>query len=315
MAGGCGFIGSNLVRILLKKGYNVRILDNLSIGKKEYLNDVEVELIIGDIKDKTLAPKIMQGIDVVVHLAAHTNVIKSIENPQLDFNVNVEGTFNLLKNAVSSQSVGKFIFASSNAAVGEQVPPITVEAIPIPLSPYGASKLACEGYCSAFTASYGLRAVSLRFANAYGTYSTHKSSVIPQFITNVLNNHPLRIYGDGSQTRDFIYVDDICRAIILTMENDNAEGIFQIGTGKETNIIELAHKIKAISDNNVDILFEPKRTGEIIRNYSGIEKATRILEFVPQIDIDAGLKMTYGWFCKDGKGYANNSFQHDLQSC
>lgn len=298
VTGGCGFIGSNLVRILLKKGYNVRIVDNLSNGKKEYLNNLDVELIIGDITDDALAAKIMPGIDVVVHLAAHINVIKSIENPQLDFNVNVEGTFNLLKNAVSSQSVEKFIFASSNAAVGEQAPPITEEAIPNPLSPYGAGKLACEGYCSAFTASYGLKTVSLRFSNAYGPYSTHKSSVIPQFITNVLSNRPLTIYGDGSQTRDFIYVDDICRAIILAMENDYAAGIFQIGTGKETKIIELAHKIKAISDNNADILFEPKRTGEIIRNYSGIEKARQILGFIPQIDMDMGLEMTFRWFCE-----------------
>ena len=298
ITGGCGFIGSNLTRILLKKGHNVRILDNLSTGKKEYIDDVEVELIIGDITDETLAPEIMRGIDVVVHLAAHTNVIKSIENPQLDFNVNVVGTFNILRNAVSSPSVETFILASSNAAVGEQAPPITEEAIPAPLSPYGASKLACEAYCSAFAESYGLRTVSLRFANAYGSYSTHKTSVIPKFITNVLQNRPLTIYGDGSQTRDFIYVDDICRAIILTIENDNAVGIFQMGTGRETTIIKLAHKIKAISTNNMDIIFEPERAGEIIRNYSGIEKATRLLGFVPQMDLDMGLEMTYRWFCK-----------------
>ncbi len=115
----------------------------------------------------------------------------------------------------------------------------------------------------------------------------------------VLNNRPLTIYGDGSQTRDFVYIDDICRAIILTMENDNAVGIFQIGTGKETTIIELAHKIKTISTNNVDIIFELERAGEIIRNYSGIERARLLLGFVPQMDLDMGLEMTLRWFSQN----------------
>ena len=298
VTGGCGFIGSNLARRLLNKGYNVRILDNLSTGKKEYIDNLDVELIIGDITDETLMSKITQGIDIIVHLAAHTNVTESIENPQLDFNINVAGTFNLLKNVLSSQSVEKFILASSNAAVGEQTPPITEDAIPAPLSPYGAGKLGCEAYCSAFAASYGLKAVSLRFANVYGSYSIHKNSVIAKFIKNVLQNRPLTIYGDGSQTRDFIYVDDICRAIILAIGNNDAKGVIQIGTGKETMIVELAHKITALSNNNVGIIFKTKRTGEIIRNYSGIERASRSLEFVPQMDLDTGLEMTYEWFCK-----------------
>ena len=297
VTGGCGFIGSNLTRILLEKGYNVKILDNLSTGKKEYIGNANVELIIGDITDETLVSNIVRDIDVIVHLAAHTNVIKSIENPLLDFNINVFGTFNLLRNAVLSQSVDKFILASSNAAVGAQSPPITEEAIPAPLSPYGASKLACEAYCSAFAESYALKTISLRFANVYGPYSTHKSSVISLFITNILDDHPLTIYGDGSQTRDFIYVDDICRMRLFSQEKDDAYGIFQIGTGRETTIIELVHKVKLLLNDNVDIIFEPERVGEITRNYSGIERAKRLLGFVPQVDLDMGLEMTYGWFC------------------
>lgn len=296
ITGGCGFIGANLVRMLADKNCKIKVLDNLSVGKKENLAQDDIELIVGDIRDEELIKKVTKGIDVIVHLAAHTNVIESIENPQLDFNINVVGTFNLLRNAVSSQSVETFIFASSNAAVGEQTPPITEEAIPAPISPYGASKLACEAYCSVFAGSYGLRTVSLRFANAYGPYSTHKTSVAARFIGNVLQDKPLLIYGDGGQTRDFVYVDDICRAIILALENDRAIGVFQIGTGIETKIIDLAKKIAAISGKNNEIIFVPSKKGEILRNYSDIAKAREILSFNPTVHLDIGLRKTYLWF-------------------
>jgi len=298
ITGGCGFIGTNLVRMLADKNCKIKVLDNLSVGKKENLAQNAVELVVGDIRDEELVKEVTKRIDIVVHLAAHTSVVESVENPRLNFDVNVKGTFNVLRSAVESGTVAKFISASSNAAVGEQEPPIAETAIPKPLSPYGASKLAGEAYCSAFAEGYGLKTISLRFANAYGPYSTHKTSVVAQFIRNALQNKPLIIYGDGSQTRDFVCADDICRAIILAMENDNAVGIFQIGTGKETTIIELAHNVRTLSDNKVDIIFQPAREGEIVRNYSNVDKAQRVLTFVPRMDLDTGLEVTYRWFCE-----------------
>jgi UDP-glucose 4-epimerase len=295
ITGGCGFIGANLVTMLLEKDYILKVLDNLSVGRKENI-PCDVDLVIGDVRDENLVSESVDGIDVIVHLAAHTNVIESVKNPQLDFDINVKGTFNLLQKSVETGHINKFIFASSNAAVGEQEPPITESAIPSPLSPYGASKLACEAFCSAFSGSYELQTISLRFANAYGPLSNHKESVVAKFFRKSLKNEAISIYGDGNQTRDFIYVDDICHAILLAIENDSATGVFQIGTGTETKIINLAKQIIKTTNSDSDIVFVPPRRGEIIRNYSCIDKAIDVLEFEPEIDLDTGLAKTCEWF-------------------
>ena len=288
--------------MLLEKGYRVRALDNLSVGRKE---NISCNVVIGDIRDENFVSESLDGIDVIVHLAAHTNVVESVKYPQLDFDINVKGTFTLLKKSVETSCVKKFIFASSNAAVGEQEPPITEDAIPAPLSPYGASKLACEAFCSAFSGSYELQTISLRFANVYGPLSNHKESVVAKFLGKALKNEPITIYGDGHQTRDFIYVDDICHAISFAIENDSATGVFQIGTGTETKIIDLAKQIIKITNSDSDIVFAPPRKGEIIRNYSCIDKAKNILGFEPEIDLDTGLAKTCEWFGKLDTDYAD----------
>src|SRR3990167_8793515 len=219
VTGGCGFIGTNLVRRLNKEDREIIILDNLSSGQKENVQQFCQELIEGDILDSNLVNEITKNISTIIHLAAHTDVIKSIENPKNDFNANVLGTFNLLRSAVVS-GVKKFVFASTGAVLGEVVPPVHEGIVPRPLSPYGASKMACEGYLSAFTHSYGLQTVSLRFSNVYGPFSGHKTSVIVKFIGLLKNGKKLFIYGDGKQTRDFLYVDDLIDAIIAVEKVD-----------------------------------------------------------------------------------------------
>ena len=294
VTGGCGFIGSNLVAKLLENDYQVKVLDNLSVGKMGNIPS-NVYLVVGDIRNEKLVSETVAGMDAVVHLAAHTNVIESIEQPQLDFDINVRGTFNLLRQSVEN-SVEKFIFASSNAAVGEQDPPIAETAVPAPLSPYGASKLSSEALCSAFSGSYGLQTISLRFANVYGPRSNHKESVVAKFFRKALRNEELTIYGDGNQTRDFIYTDDICHAILLAINDKSTTGVFQIGTGVEIKIINLAKQIKKIANSDSGIVLAPPRKGEIIRNYSCIDKAKKILGFEPQVDLNTGLAKTYDWF-------------------
>jgi len=325
ITGGCGFIGTNLVKYLSNKGYRVRILDNLSTPSRKFLNQESpvtsplpsqavnpelssTDLVVGDIRDCQAVKRAIEGVDAVVHLAAHTSVVESLEKPKEDWDINVNGTLNLLE-ACRCSGVDRFICASSNAVVGEQDPPIDETKIPRPLSPYGASKLACEALCSTYYHSFGLKTVSLRFSNCYGPYAEHKPSVIAKFIDWARKGEPLVIYGDGNQTRDFVHVDDICQAIHLsliiaqppklsqqtqqtlsTQETPPWGEVFQIASGVETSINQLAELIKAMTDSQLSIVHKPKRKGEIERNYSDITKARRLLGFEPRIKLREGLR-------------------------
>jgi len=237
----------------------------------------------------------VSGVKVIVHLAASTGVIDSIQAPGDDFEVNARGTLNLLEAAVE-QGVEKFIFASSNAVLGRKEPPLNEHTVPQPLSPYGASKLAGEAYCSAFYASYGLSTVSLRFANVYGPGSGHKTSVVAKWIQQLLAREPLTVYGDGQQTRDFIHVEDICRAIILALEAPLGGEVFQIGTGKETSVLELATLLQQILNCPAEINFVPARRGEVRRSFCDISKAKVILGFEATRSLREGLEETCHWF-------------------
>jgi UDP-glucose 4-epimerase len=235
ITGGCGFLGTNLVNYLSGKGYKVRILDNLSApSRKSFCQESAVnsllspqtvdsglstiDLVVGDIRDYEAVKKAAEGVGAVVHLAAHTSVVESLEKPREAWDINVNGTLNLLE-ACRLNKVDRFIFASSNAVVGEQEPPIDETKIPRPLSPYGASKLAGEALCSTYYHSFGLKTISLRFSNLYGPHSEHKPSVIARYIDWARKGEPLIIYGDGNQTRDFVHVDDVCQAIHLSLTN------------------------------------------------------------------------------------------------
>lgn len=317
ITGGCGFIGVNLVDKLLKEfpEVNIRILDNLSVGTREDLREVceyreivseeikgppqGVELLVGDIRDYEMCFKACEGIEVVVHLAASTGVPQSVENPRQDMEINVVGTFNLLE-ASRYQGVKKFIFASSGAPLGEVEPPIHEELAPKPVSPYGASKLAGEAYCSAYYRSFGLKTISLRFGNVYGPRSKHKSSVVTKFFKRALAGEPLEIYGDGTQTRDFIYIDDLLQAIFLAVKADVGGEVFQIATYKETTINEIAEKIREIVEKatgkKVEVVYTSPRPGDVRRNYSDINKAKRILGYKPYYDLDRGLRETFEYF-------------------
>ena len=328
ITGGCGFIGTNLAKYLSNKGYRVKILDNLSTPSRKFLNrespvtsplpsqavDSELsstDLVVGDTRDCQAVKRVTAGVDAVVHLAAHTSVVESLEKPKEDWDINVNGTLTLLE-VCRCSGVDRFIFASSNAVVGEQDPPIDETKIPRPLSPYGASKLAGEALCSTYYHSFGLKTVSLRFSNCYGPFSGHKSSVISRFMEWARKGEPLVIYGDGNQTRDFVHVEDICQAIHLsliitqppklsqqtqptlstlsTQETLLWGEVFQIASGVETSINQLAELIKAMTDLQLSIVHKPKRKGEIERNYSDITKARRLLDFKPRIKLREGLR-------------------------
>ncbi len=305
VTGGCGFIGTNLVKYLADRNCQIRILDNLSTGKEENLRKLQsqdsrlssLDLIIGDIRDQGKVSQVVKGMDAVVHLAAHTSVVESLEKPEESWGINVNGTLNVLE-ACRQNGVARFILASSNAAVGEQTPPIDEMKVPQPLSPYGASKLAGEALCSVYYHSFGLKTVSLRFANCYGPYSDHKTSVVARFMRWAKEGKPLIIYGDGNQTRDFVHVEDVCQAIYLALAaKDSVCGeVFQIADGVETSINELADILREVTKRNLQIIYEPERTGEIKRNYSDISKARRVLGFEPKVKLREGLHNLQEWY-------------------
>ncbi len=315
ITGGAGFIGLNLVDyILKKKNYKIIVLDNLSSGNsgllkkivednglifnKKFSPDKNFLFIKADIRDKNL-DNIFERTDFVVHLAAQTGVIPSIENPFKDAEINIIGTLNLLTLSVK-HNIKKFIFASSAAPLGEQNPPLDESKIPSPLSPYGASKLAGEGYCKAFYGSFGLETVIFRFSNVYGIYSYHKGSVVAEFYKRIIRGKPIYVYSDGNQTRDFIFAEDLAEVIVKTFEKNNIGGeIFQLGTGVETSVNQLVSYIRDITGYNFKVEYKSERKGEIRRNYSSIEKAKKILGFEPEYDLKMGLKLTYNWFLEN----------------
>ena len=306
ITGGCGFIGTNLVKYLYERRYKVRILDNLSTPSPIWTPDTHLsslppltqstELLAGDIRDPEMIKKALEGMDAVVHLAAHASVVESLKKPKENWDVNVNGTLNLLE-ACRHKGVGKFIFASSNAVLGEQPPPVDESKIPQPLSPYGASKLAGEALCSTYYHAFGLNTISLRFANCYGPHSEHNPSVITRFMDWARQGKPLIVYGDGNQTRDFIHAFDICQAIHLALTTLDSENktqdllLFQIASGVETSVNELADLIRKIdADHQIPVIYEPRRKGEIERNYSDITKAKKLLGFEPKTTLKEGLE-------------------------
>lgn len=320
ITGGCGFIGTALIRSLKEEGnHGIRVIDNLTVGDRDDLKtaadftekpaespgpidpDGPVELVVGDITDADLALRVAEGADVIVHLAANTGVLPSVEDPRGDCQTNVFGTLNFLE-AARHNGVGRFVFASSGGTViGDAEPPIHEEMAPHPVAPYGASKLAGEGYCSAYFQTFDIQSIALRFGNVYGPLSGHKNSVVARFIKRATNGEVLEIYGDGSQTRDYIFIGDLIRAIKLSATTDGVGGeTFQIATNAETTVQDLTDKlIPALAEagiKDVEVRYTEARRGEVRRNFADTSKAKRLLGWQAEMDLDEGLRRTVEWY-------------------
>jgi UDP-glucose 4-epimerase len=290
--------------LLLSSNLNSKNLHDIST-RCTSMSTGSCQLIAADILDAELALNVTRGIDTIVHLAANTGVVSSVKNPPKDCEVNVNGTLNYLE-AARFNRVRRFVFASSGAPIGECRPPIHEELAPHPVSPYGASKLAGEGYCSAYYRTFGIETIALRFGNVYGPLSGHKSSVVAKFVNLATKGKPLEIFGEGTQTRDFIFVDDLVMAIRLAAIKDNIGGeIFQIATNRETTVLELTEKlIKELTwfgINDVQVRHTAPRTGDVKRNFSNTEKAKTLLGWQAEVKLQEGLKKTVQWFLNHHK--------------
>jgi UDP-glucose 4-epimerase len=298
VTGGAGFIGSHVVDRLVDEGYVVRVLDNLSTGKLEniqsHLTSGEVEFVKGDIRDASLVKKNLDGVSIVIHMAALVSVPLSVENPNLTFDINLLGTLNLLRSSIQKH-IDRFVFISSCAVCGEPTSlPVTEEARTNPISPYAESKLIGERYCLGFSERQLLRSVVLRFFNVYGPRQgmNDYSGVITRFIDRCGQKLPLTIYGDGSQTRDFVNVKDVAEAIFASTKSIKAEGeVINIGSGKPTTIIELAQAILELTNVDTKIHYEKPRAGDIKDSYADITKAKKLLSYEPKVSLREGLQV------------------------
>jgi UDP-glucose 4-epimerase len=298
VTGGAGFVGATLVRRLVASGYRVRVLDNLSTGDAAHLAGVDTELVKGDIRDAAALDDALAGVDSIIHLAAAGSVIGSVQDPGTNFDVNVLGTFRVL-DAARRADVARVVMASTGGAlIGDATPPVDERSLPKPISPYGASKLAGEGYAHAFAKTYGLRTVAIRFGNVYGPWCDRKRGVLNVFFESIHAGAPLVIYGDGTASRDYVHVDDISSALQLGLEKDVPGGtVLHAASGVETTVTELADLCrKAAGVPGHPIEYRPKRAGEVGRNFASYDLANRLLGYAPTVAREVGIPRTWKWF-------------------
>ena len=304
ITGGAGFIGSHLVRRIIASGGLVRVVDNLSTGYPERLDHVRdsIQILNGDLADEAVAAEAVKDIDYVLHQAAVPSVQRSIMDALSTNRSNVTATLNLLEKSRNA-GVRRFVYAASSSAYGDtEVLPKMEEMPANPLSPYALQKWVGERYCKIYYELYGLETVSLRYFNVFGPgqnpYSEY-SAVIPRFTTKLLAKEPITVYGDGEQSRDFTYIENVIEANILGLRATNAPGeVCNIGCGQRVSLNELIRMLEKILGVRAEVEYAPAKPGDVRHSLADITKATRILGYVPKIQIEEGLRRTIESYVK-----------------
>lgn len=298
VTGGCGFIGSHLVAAILARGDRVRVLDSLVTGNQTNLRDnaSRVELFVGDLNDQALVTQAVAGVDYIFHEAALASVPRSIDDPLASHAACATGTVVLL-NAARLAGVKRVVYAASSSAYGNQPTPLKSEQdLPSPLSPYAAAKLAAEHYCHAFYHSYGLETVCLRYFNVFGPRqdpSGPYAAVVPIFAKKLLAGEAPTIYGDGLQTRDFTYIDNVVQANLLAASVPAAAGkTFNVGSGQAATLLDTLALLQAILGTNLPPKFAPERTGDVRDSLADISLARQVLGYQPAVDLAEGIRRT-----------------------
>jgi nucleoside-diphosphate-sugar epimerase len=298
VTGGAGFIGSNIVEELARRGESVRVLDNLLTGKKDNLVGLpsDVEFVEGDIRDLEGLRQAVDRVDYVIHQAALPSVPRSVQSPIESHECNATGTLNVLV-AARDAGVKRVVYASSSSVYGNSPTLPKSEDMPTsPMSPYAVNKLAGENYCTAFALVYGLPTVSLRYFNVFGPRqdpTSQYAAVIPAFISHMLKGERPTIYGDGTQSRDFTYVRNVVEANILACTAKRAVGQFMnVALGDRVSLLDLVDKINSILGTNIEPIFEAERPGDVKHSMADIAKAQDLLDFKPLVTFDEGLERT-----------------------
>ncbi len=309
VTGGAGFIGSNLVRELLKQNNFVRVADNFSTGKgenlKEFLNNPNFELLEGDVTDLEFAKKSVMGMDFVLHQAAIPSVQRSVEDPVKSNNANINGTLNMLV-AARDAKIKKFVYAASSSAYGENMQlPKKEDMAAMPVSPYALQKYSGERYCQIFWKIYGLPTICLRYFNVFGPNqdpNSQYSAVIPKFISAFLEEKSIEIFGTGEQGRDFTFVDNVVSANLLAANSENGNGeVINIACGGETSLNELVKLLNEITGKELVPNYNKERQGDVMHSKADISKAQVIIGYKTLVPFKAGLEKTINWYKNNGK--------------
>jgi len=302
VTGGAGFIGSNTVEELVRRGHSVVVLDDLSTGKEENLSSVaeKIELLRGSIADLETVRAACRGVDYVLHLAARTSVPRSVKEPLETNRVNVDGTLNVLV-AARDARVRRVVFAASSSVYGETLILPKVETMtPSPISPYGVSKFVGEAYAHVFGRVYGLQNVSLRYFNVFGPRQdpdSPYSGVLSRFITALQNGAQPVVFGDGEQSRDFTYVENVVEANLLACEAPKASGlVFNIGVGGRFTLNRTLQLLEKFAGKPAQPRYDPPRDGDILHSQADISLARKLLDYNPRVGFEEGLRRTWEWY-------------------
>lgn len=295
VTGGAGFVGASLVRRLVAGGRRVRVLDDLSTGDKSHLEGVDCELVVGDVGDGELLSAVLADASGVVHLAAATGVLPSVDDPVPSLFGNVVVSVGLLEVAVRV-GVGRVVLASSGAVLGDASQPVHEDTPARPVSPYAASKLAMEAYASAYAACRGLSVVALRFSNVYGPWSERKTGVVGRFLTALRTGEPLTAYGDGRSARDYVHVSDIAAGLELALEAAVVRPVFQLCSGRSTPLWELIWLCSEVAGVPATVVRAPARPGEVHRSVPSYSLAADQLGYLPAVRLEDGLVDLWRWY-------------------
>jgi nucleoside-diphosphate-sugar epimerase len=302
VTGGAGFIGSNICKALVAQGCFVRVLDNLLTGKKSNLAGIidKIDFVEADMGDEAVARAAMKDIDVVLHQGALPSVPKSVDNPAETHKHCVDATFTLLL-AARDAKIKRFVYAASSSAYGDTPTLPKVETMPAsPLSPYAVAKLVGEYYCSVFSGVFGLETISLRYFNVFGPQqdpTSQYAAAIPAFVTSILKNKPPTIYGDGQQSRDFTYVDNVVHANLLAARAKKTAGqVVNIACGTAVTVNEIIDLINKSLGKNVTPIYEPSRPGDVKHSLADITAAKNLLDFQPKVSFKDGLQKAIVWY-------------------